>query len=132
SSWYFLRYCSARAPVAFEREAVDYWLPVDQYIGGGEHAVLHLLYSRFFTRALSTCGYLDLAEPFDGMFTQGMVTHATYQDADGKWIFPVDVEGKGATATLRETGAPVTVGAVVKMSKSKKNVVDPQAIMENY
>ena len=79
SSWYFLRFCSARAPVAFEREAVEYWMPVDQYIGGVEHAVLHLLYSRFFTRALKRCGYLDLDEPFAGLFTQGMVCHQTYQ-----------------------------------------------------
>ena len=92
SSWYFLRFCSARAPVAFERAAVDYWMPVDQYIGGVEHAVLHLLYSRFFTRALKQCGYLDLDEPFAGLFTQGMVCHQTYQNEDGEWLFPEEVE----------------------------------------
>src|SRR5438552_2226445 len=95
SSWYFLRFCSARAPVAFEREAVDYWMPVDQYIGGIEHAVLHLLYSRFFTRALKQCGYLNLDEPFAGLFTQGMVCHQTYQNETGEWLFPSEVEIRG-------------------------------------
>ena len=91
-SWYFLRFCSARAPVAFEREAVDYWMPVDQYIGGVEHAVLHLLYSRFFTRALKQCGYLDLDEPFAGLFTQGMVCHQTYQSETGNGCSPQEVD----------------------------------------
>src|SRR6201997_3300701 len=95
SSWYFLRFCSARAPVAFEREAVDYWMPVDQYIGGVEHAVLHLLYSRFYMRALSKCGYLNLDEPFAGLFTQGMVCHETYQSETGDWLFPEEVEADG-------------------------------------
>jgi len=85
------RFCSPRAPVAFERRDVDYWLPVDQYIGGIEHAVLHLLYARFFTRALAHCGYLAVTEPFAGLFTQGMVCHETYTDADGNWLFPEDV-----------------------------------------
>ena len=91
SSWYFLRFCSARAPVAFDRKAAEYWMPVDQYIGGVEHAVLHLLYSRFFTRALKRCGYIDLDEPFAGLFTQGMVLHQTYQTGDGEWVFPKEV-----------------------------------------
>ena len=91
SSWYFLRFCSARAPIAFERAAAEYWMPVDQYIGGVEHAVLHLLYSRFFTRALTRCGYLDLDEPFAGLFTQGMVLHQTYQNDAGEWLFPEEV-----------------------------------------
>ncbi len=91
-SWYFLRFCSARAPVAFDRAAAEYWMPVDQYIGGVEHAVLHLLYSRFFTRALKRCGYIDLDEPFAGLFTQGMVLHQTYQNDAEEWIFPKEVE----------------------------------------
>ncbi|MBJ7415391.1 MAG: leucine--tRNA ligase [Niveispirillum sp.] len=133
SSWYFLRFADPRnEQVAFDKELVKYWLPVDNYIGGIEHAVLHLLYSRFWTRALSHCGYLDLPEPFGGLFTQGMVTHATFQDADGKWVFPVDVDIQGTKATKIADGSPVTVGPVIKMSKSKKNVVDPEGIIGSY
>ena len=101
SSWYFLRFCSAHAPVAFTREAASYWMPVDQYIGGIEHAVLHLLYSRFFMRALKQCGYLDLDEPFAGLFTQGMVCHQTYQSEDGDWLFPEEVESAAAGRVRR-------------------------------
>jgi leucyl-tRNA synthetase len=132
SSWYFLRYCSARAPVAFEREAVDYWMPVDQYIGGVEHAVLHLLYSRFFTRALKKCGYLDLDEPFAGLFTQGMVCHETYQSVDGDWLFPEEVETTDDGRLVDASGRPVTAGRHEKMSKSKKNVVGLDAIVDAY
>jgi leucyl-tRNA synthetase len=133
SSWYFLRFADPRnEQVAFDKELVKYWLPVDNYIGGIEHAVLHLLYSRFWTRALSHVGYLDLPEPFGGLFTQGMVTHATFQDADGKWMFPTDVEIQGTTAKKIADGSPVTVGPVIKMSKSKKNVVDPEGIIGSY
>jgi leucyl-tRNA synthetase len=132
SSWYFLRFCSARAPVAFERQAVDYWMPVDQYIGGVEHAVLHLLYSRFFTRALKQCGYLDLDEPFAGLFTQGMVCHQTYQSETGEWLFPEEVENTGGEALVDATGRPVSAGRIEKMSKSKKNVVGLDAIVETY
>jgi leucyl-tRNA synthetase len=132
SSWYFLRFCSARAPGAFEREAVDYWMPVDQYIGGIEHAVLHLLYSRFFTRALKQCGYLDLDEPFAGLFTQGMVCHETYQSESGEWLFP-DQVGSGEDGHLVDlAGRPVTSGRHEKMSKSKKNVVGLDAIVDTY
>ena len=88
SSWYFLRFADPDPEIAFSKEAVKHWLPVDQYIGGVEHAVLHLLYSRFFTRALSACGYLELDEPFDGMMTQGMVCHQTFRHPDGQWLFP--------------------------------------------
>src|SRR3546814_10180164 len=92
SSWYFARFCSPRAATALDRAAVDYWLPVDQYIGGIEHALLHLLYARFFTRALQEIGYVGVAEPFAGLLTQGMVCPETYQDAGGRWLFPADVE----------------------------------------
>jgi leucyl-tRNA synthetase len=132
SSWYFLRFCSARAPVAFEREAVDYWMPVDQYIGGVEHAVLHLLYSRFFTRALKQCGYLDLDEPFAGLFTQGMVCHETYQSEAGDWLFPEEVEIADGGRLVDASGRPVTAGRHEKMSKSKKNVVGLDAIVDTY
>ncbi len=133
SSWYFLRYLDPHnEEVGFANEKSNYWMPVDQYIGGVEHAVLHLLYSRFFTRALKTCGYEVPDEPFAGLFTQGMVTHATYKDANDNWIFPVDVEQKDGHWIKSADGAPVTQGAVTKMSKSKKNVVDPQDIIDTY
>ena len=132
SSWYFLRFCSARAPVAFKREAVDYWMPVDQYIGGVEHAVLHLLYSRFYTRALTKCGYLDLDEPFAGLFTQGMVCHQTHQSESGEWLFPEEVESAEGGGLVDTAGRPVTAGRHEKMSKSKKNVVGLDAIVDTY
>jgi leucyl-tRNA synthetase len=132
SSWYFLRFCSARAPVAFEREAVDYWMPVDQYIGGIEHAVLHLLYSRFFTRALKQCGYLNLDEPFAGLFTQGMVCHETYQNETMEWLFPEEVVTDDGGRLVDLAGRPVTAGRHEKMSKSKKNVVGLDAIVDTY
>jgi leucyl-tRNA synthetase len=134
SSWYFARFCSPHvADKPYTREAVDYWLPVDQYIGGVEHAVLHLLYSRFFTRAMSRCGYMDLAEPFDGMFTQGMVTHETYRTADGEWVSPAEMQrGENGQLTRIADNAVLTPGRIEKMSKSKKNTVDPTAIIEGY
>jgi len=134
SSWYFARFCSPHEDsTGFDRAAVDYWLPVDQYIGGVEHAVLHLLYSRFFTRALSECGYLDLKEPFAGLFTQGMICHETYRGEDGQWLQPEEVErtDDGALRSLAD-GSPVSLGRSEKMSKSKKNVVDPSRIIESY
>src|SRR5215469_2148799 len=132
SSWYFLRFCSARAPSAFERDAAAYWMPVDQYIGGVEHAVLHLLYSRFFMRALRECGYLDIDEPFAGLFTQGMVCHQTYQNAEGEWLFPEEVTADPAVRLADEDGRPVVAGRLEKMSKSKKNVVGLDTIVDTY
>ncbi len=133
SSWYFARYCSPRADQPLVRDEVDYWMSVDQYIGGIEHAILHLLYARFFTRALQTCGYLKVAEPFAGLFTQGMVCHETFRAADGRWLTPEEVE-RGNDGTWHELagGGPVTIGRVEKMSKSKKNVVDPGRIIDQY
>jgi leucyl-tRNA synthetase len=117
--------------VAFERAAVDRWLPVDQYIGGIEHAILHLLYSRFFMRALKACGYLDLEEPFTGLFTQGMVCHETYRDVEGSWLSPDEVR-KEDGRFVDDAGRPVATGRSEKMSKSKKNVIDPAGIIKGY
>ncbi len=134
SSWYFARFADPKnEEIGFSKKAADYWLPVDQYIGGIEHAVLHLLYSRFFTRALRQCGYLSDKEPFAGLMTQGMVCHATFRDESGAWVLPVDIEEKGDRAFIhKDTGAPVTMGRSEKMSKSKKNVVDPEIIIGSY
>ncbi len=132
SSWYFARFCSPRAQQPILREAAS-WLPVDQYIGGIEHAILHLLYARFFTRALHGMGALPTPEPFAGLFTQGMVTHASFRAADGRWLYPgevsLDAEGN---ATETATGAAVAIGRGEKMSKSKNNTVDPGAIIARY
>jgi len=132
SSWYFARFCAPVENEAFTRSAADYWLPVDQYIGGIEHAVLHLLYSRFFTRALKQCGYLDLDEPFAGLQTQGMICHETYKNTQGKWLFPTEVVSAADGALSDASGAPVTRGRSEKMSKSKRNVVDPEEIIKTY
>jgi len=133
SSWYFARFCDAQnGQEAFSRRSVDYWMPVDQYIGGVEHAVLHLLYSRFFMRALKRCGYIGVDEPFAGLMTQGMVCHMTFRDRDGKWITPAEVMKEGDAWVRIADGTPVTAGRSEKMSKSKKNVVDPQPMIETY
>jgi leucyl-tRNA synthetase len=134
SSWYFARYCSADyAGGPFRREEADYWLPVDQYIGGVEHAVLHLLYARFFTRAMREMDLLDIDEPFTGLFTQGMINHLTFKDEKGNWLEPGKVrkDAAGAWVTV-DGGLPVTPGRVEKMSKSKLNTVDPNEIIEAY
>jgi leucyl-tRNA synthetase len=132
SSWYFARFCSPHANDPTDTNAVGYWLPVDQYIGGVEHAILHLLYARFFTRAMRRCGHVAIDEPFRGLFTQGMVTHETYKDAEGRWLFPEEVSRKDGKAVHLKTGEPIVVGAVESMSKSKKNVVDPDTIIAAY
>lgn len=126
SSWYFARYVSPQADHGLDASSVNKWLPVDQYIGGVEHAVLHLLYARFFTRALQRCGIIDVAEPFKGLMTQGMICHATYKDAEGNWLFPDEGEERKAK------GEAITVGRSEKMSKSKQNTVDPRHIITSY
>jgi leucyl-tRNA synthetase len=133
SSWYFARFCSPKSSAPVDRDAADRWMPVDQYIGGIEHAILHLLYSRFFIRAMRQTGHVGIDEPFQGLFTQGMVTHESYRDGDGKWLYPEDVERRADGTTVnRDTGGAVTVGRVEAMSKSKRNTVDPGAIIARY
>lgn len=133
SSWYQFRYCDPKNETrGFDADKVGYWAPVDQYIGGVEHAVMHLLYARFFTRALKKCGYLNFDEPFTALFTQGMVTHETYKDQNGKWLYPADIEFSGNAVYKKSDNSPVTVGRIEKMSKSKKNTVDPVEILETY
>jgi leucyl-tRNA synthetase len=133
SAWYFSRFCSPRATDPVERTAVDHWMPVDQYIGGIEHAILHLLYARFFTRAMQKTGFLGVAEPFAGLFTQGMVTHESYRSADGQWLYPDEVEKQADGSFIeRASGATVTVGRIEAMSKSRRNTVDPGAIIDRY
>ncbi len=150
SSWYFIRFASQPKDQPFDRAVAEQWLPVGQYIGGVEHAILHLLYARFWTRALRHIGMLDVAEPFAGLFTQGMVTHETYYrtktstvrkqgDAKGQeavlldsFYSPTEIEKDSEGATLKADGQPVKVGRIEKMSKSKKNTVDPEPIVDRY
>ena len=137
SSWYYARFTAPwleDAPT--DPEAVKSWLPVNQYIGGVEHAILHLLYARFFMRAMKATGWSSVSEPFDGLFTQGMVVHETYKDSAGVWVLPADIRFETTDGERRafhvKTGDPVTIGAIEKMSKSKKNVVDPDDIIASY
>jgi leucyl-tRNA synthetase len=137
SSWYFIRFTDPWITTApTDRKVADAWMPVDQYIGGIEHAILHLLYSRFFTRAMRKTGHVGLDEPFAGLFTQGMVVHETYRRADGEWATPADIkietQGDVRRATLISTGEPIEIGPIEKMSKSKKNTVDPDDIIKEY
>ncbi|HEX2147548.1 MAG TPA: leucine--tRNA ligase, partial [Pseudorhizobium sp.] len=139
SSWYFTRFTAPWEANPTDPKIADHWLPVDQYIGGIEHAILHLLYSRFFTRAMKETGHVDVKEPFKGLFTQGMVVHETYRrgsGAGGEWVSPADIrieeiDGR-RRATLLSSGEEITIGSIEKMSKSKKNVVDPDDIIASY
>jgi len=135
SSWYYLRFCSpGEAEYGYKNEDINYWMPVDQYIGGVEHAILHLLYSRFFMKAL---GYknkdFSFAEPFKGLFTQGMVCHETYKDQNNNWISPEEIELiNGEYYKIGEKNNKIIIGPSESMSKSKKNVIDPENIINNY
>jgi len=136
SSWYYARFTDPNNDQSPTSAAVNHWLPVDQYIGGIEHAILHLLYSRFFARAMKRTGHIDLDEPFDGLFTQGMVVHETYRGQNGEWMTPHEVrieatqDGRCAFSLL--DGSSVQIGQIEKMSKSKRNTVDPDEIIETY
>ena len=132
SSWYFIRFASQPADRPFDRAEAEKWLPVAQYIGGVEHAILHLLYARFWTRALQRLGRISIAEPFRGLFTQGMVTHETYRAGDGSWLSPDEVRRSGDDWIHIESGHPVVPGRVEKMSKSKRNTIDPEPILAKY
>jgi leucyl-tRNA synthetase len=137
SSWYFVRFTDPWITTApTDPKVANRWMPVDQYIGGIEHAILHLLYSRFFTRAMRATGHIAMDEPFAGLFTQGMVVHETYQATNGDWVTPAEVQIEGAggerRATLIATGEPIKIGAIEKMSKSKRNTVDPDDIIGSY
>ena len=136
SSWYFIRFCSPdNKNYGYDLEEIKYWMPVDQYIGGVEHAILHLLYSRFFTRALNYKNKkIDIKEPFDGLFTQGMVCHETYKDKNNQWLSPDEVDTKDGKVFFikNDPSKKVQVGPSESMSKSKKNTIDPEKIIENY
>ncbi|WP_114954600.1 leucine--tRNA ligase [Sphingosinicella terrae] len=132
SSWYFIRFASQPGDRPYDQGVAQSWLPVDQYIGGVEHAILHLLYARFWTRALKRIGRLEVDEPFRGLFTQGMVTHETYRAADGRWLNPDEVETQDGRLVEVASGGPVETGRVEKMSKSKRNTVDPEPIVDQY
>jgi leucyl-tRNA synthetase len=140
SSWYFIRFASSPANAAFDPVVAKQWLPVAQYIGGVEHAILHLLYARFWTRALRRIGRLDVSEPFAGLFTQGMVTHETYRAIAARtergtvwhWVAPADIVSRDGALFERGSNLPVEVGRAEKMSKSKKNIVDPDSILAHY
>ncbi|HWA91260.1 MAG TPA: leucine--tRNA ligase, partial [Rhizomicrobium sp.] len=132
SSWYFARFADPNSEAPVNKDAAAYWLPVDQYIGGIEHAILHLLYARFFTRGLHKFGYAKVDEPFSSLFTQGMVCHETYKNAAGEWVTPDEIEKRDGKAYLKGSDVAVEIGSSEKMSKSKKNVIAPETIIDVY
>ncbi len=132
SSWYYIRFLNNKLKKPFDREQVNKFLPVDKYIGGIEHAILHLLYSRFFMKALRDIYDLDVNEPFKQLFTQGMITHKTYKTSKNEWVMPIEVVSVGGKLLKHKTGEIIEEGPSEKMSKSKKNVVEPDEILENY
>ena len=133
SSWYFARFCSPTAEAPVVAAAAAHWMPVDQYVGGIDHAILHLLYARFFTRAMHAADMIGVDEPFAGLFTQGMVTHESYRATDGRWLYPTEIERRpDGTVIEQATGREIVVTAIEKMSKSKRNTIDPADIIHRY
>tara|TARA_B100000886_G_scaffold205858_1_gene142229 strand:- start:3246 stop:5762 length:2517 start_codon:yes stop_codon:yes gene_type:complete len=135
SSWYFLRFCSPNHKLSpFDQKEVKYWMPVDQYIGGIEHAILHLLYSRFFTKGINICNKdFNISEPFKNLFTQGMVCHESYKDEKGNWLYPNEIEKLDANNIVKKLDkSKVLVGPPESMSKSKKNTIDPETMINQY
>ena len=134
SSWYFVRFCSPKNNTPYDLDLINYWLPVDQYIGGIEHAILHLLYSRFFMRSMKQCNdNIKYSEPFKNLFTQGMVCHETFKDLRGNWLYPEEVERVSERKTIKRSDkSEVKIGASESMSKSKKNTVDPETMIKQY
>ena len=135
SSWYFLRFCSPKNEISpFDEEKLKYWMPVDQYIGGIEHAILHLLYSRFFTKSISKINSkISIKEPFKNLFTQGMVCHESYKDKDGNWLYPEEIEKTSNNEAIKKSdGQKIIVGPPESMSKSKKNTVDPETMIKQF
>ena len=132
SSWYYIRFLDNKSEIPFSVEKANQYLPVDKYIGGIEHAILHLLYSRFFMKALSDIYNLDIREPFNQLFTQGMITHKTYRNQQGEWVMPKDIALKDGQLVEIKTGESIIEGPSEKMSKSKKNVIEPKEILDNY
>ena len=135
SSWYFLRFCSPdHKSSPFDEDKVNYWMPVDQYIGGIEHAILHLLYSRFFSRGINTYNKnIKIKEPFDNLFTQGMVCHESYKDKNGQWLYPEEIEKTSKGKAIKKSDkTEVLIGQAESMSKSKKNTVDPEIMIKKY
>ena len=134
SSWYFLRFCSPNYNFPLDEKKINYWMPVDQYIGGIEHAILHLLYSRFFTKGIQQCNKnLKISEPFKNLFTQGMVCHESYKDERGEWLYPDEIEKVNNNTVIKKTDkSKVIVGPPESMSKSKKNTIDPEIMIKQY
>ena len=135
SSWYFLRFCSPNhSPSPLDKDKINYWMPVDQYVGGIEHAILHLLYSRFFTKGLKKCNpKLNISEPFKNLFTQGMVCHETYKDKKDNWLYPHEIERISSNKVIKKIDkTDVIVGPPESMSKSKKNTVDPETMIKKF
>ena len=134
SSWYFLRFCSPKEKIKpFDKKDANFWMPVDQYIGGVEHAILHLLYSRFLCAINKTDNKIDISEPFKNLFTQGMVCHETYKDEKGNWLYPEEIIKKDKNTCVKKSdNSKVIVGSSESMSKSKKNTVDPESMIKKY